>query len=102
MCFVFKVMIILMMIVGTATAIFLLKIHHEEKPAGVVDEGVPVAPVLGHQDHPQQAGQFQPDVAHTAALDDGLVLTQALHLIKVMTSLKLARMLRSTTTRRRI
>ena len=73
MCFVFKVMIILMMIVGTATAIILLKFPHEEKPAGVVDEGVPVAPVVDHQDHPEQAGQAQLDVAHTPALDDGLV-----------------------------
>ena len=73
MCFVFKIMIILMVIAGTATAIVLLKFHHEEKPAGVVDEGVPVAPVLGHQDHPQQAGQAQLYVAHTPALDDGLV-----------------------------
>ena len=62
-----------MMIAGTATAIVLLKFHHEEKPAGVVDEGVPVAPVVGHQDHPQEAGQVQLDVAHTPALDDGLV-----------------------------
>ena len=62
-----------MMIVGTATFIVLLKYHHEEKPAGVVDEGVPVAPVVDHQDHPEQAGQVELDVAHTAALDDGLV-----------------------------
>ena len=75
MCFV-MVMIVLLTIAVTATAIVLPKFHHEEKPAGVVDEGVPVAPVLGHQDHPQQAGQVEPvepDVAHTTALDDGLV-----------------------------
>ena len=63
---------------AAATAIMVMG-NHDKKRAGVVDKGVPVTPVVGHQHNLQETGQVNTPALDAPAPEVDTVLEDLLH-----------------------